>query len=263
VNVLAEYEFDEELTGHFGTGLVMRTAGLTERYFAFGPAPGGYLVGNPTLDAEKRIEFVAGIKWQQQRMQASVSAYHNWVIDYILPTQIASQDINGDGADDIIRGFRNVDARLWGFDGTLNMQPTTWLEVPVTAAWVAGRNTSDGRPLPEIPPFEVRAALRAKQALNDCVDCWAQFGGRFVARQDRIDEMFPEDETPGFAVFHLRGGVTLRRNLHIEVGIENLFDKEYHEHLTPPAPVGSGDLSAGDEVNAPGRTFVVHARWDF
>ena len=90
-----------------------------------------------------------------------------------------------------------------------------------------------------------------------------QFGGRFVARQGEIDPLFGENPTPGFVVLHLRGGIEILEGLHAELGIENLLDEDYHEHLTPNAPVGSGDLMPGDEVPEPDRRVYATLRWEF
>jgi outer membrane receptor protein involved in Fe transport len=84
-----------------------------------------------------------------------------------------------------------------------------------------------------------------------------QFGGRFADRQDKIDPLFGEDPTGGFVVLHLRGGGELWRGLHLQVGIENLLDREYHEHLTRETALPVGDLAQGDEIPAPGRHAYV------
>jgi outer membrane receptor protein involved in Fe transport len=64
-------------------------------------------------------------------------------------------------------------------------------------------------------------------------------------------------------VWHLRGRINVVRFLAIEAGIENLFDKDYHEHLTREAAVPVGDLARGDEIPQPGRAFGVQLRFDF
>jgi iron complex outermembrane receptor protein len=76
-------------------------------------------------------------------------------------------------------------------------------------------------------------------------------------------QCFPENETPGYAVFYLRGGFELFRRLRIDAGLENLFDQEYTEHLTPWAAVGAGDLKQGDEIPEPGRYVHVGFRLGF
>ncbi|MGD8396981.1 MAG: hypothetical protein PVF43_16045 [Candidatus Eiseniibacteriota bacterium] len=46
----------------------------------------------------------------------------------------------------------------------------------------------------------------------------------------------------------------------MEIGVENLLDRRYHEHLTHEALLPVGDLAAGDEIPAPGRAIWVDVR---
>jgi iron complex outermembrane receptor protein len=234
---------------------------VTERYFAFAPAPGGFLVGNPTLDPERKYEVEWGVDVKKRWFDFSFSLFHSWVDDYILQTQIDRFDVNNDGTPDVVKGFRNVDARLYGFEAGLLLKAGDHWSLPFTAAFVRGKNSSDGRDLPEIPPLELTGAVRADYGIDH--PWWVEFGGRFADRQKKVNEAFPEDETGSFAVFHLSGGVTLREALKVELGIENLFDRDYNEHLTREAFLAEGDLEAGDEIPAPGITFYASVRWEF
>jgi iron complex outermembrane receptor protein len=260
-NVLFEWRPGVDLVVHVGAGVSSRAAGVTERFFAFAPAPGGFMVGNPTLSPEIKYEVQGGVGWQNQWVAMSGSLFCFWFHDYIYPFTIDRRDVNGDGVEDDVRGFRNVDARLCGGEGTAVVKPWGPLSIPLTIAYVRGINTSDDTDLPRIPPLEGRAAARVD--LGKKLPWWAEFGGRFVARQSKIDHDFPESETPGFAVFHLRGGFEAFGRLQIDAGIENLFDQAYTEHLTPWAAAGSGDLQQGDEIPEPGRYFHVGFKLDF
>ncbi len=254
-NLVLQWEPREGLEVHVGAGLASRAAGMTERYFAFAPAPGGFLLGNPALDAEKKVEFDLGASWRKSRCLFFVSVFNDGVRDYILQTEIDRQDVNGDGTEDLIRGFINTDARLYGAEAGAVLGRLEHWSFPLSIAWVHATDRKSGFPLPEIPPLEGRAAARAEYGQR--FPWWTELGGRFVDSQTRVDVTFPEDETPGFAVWHLRGGVQLTGWLQLQAGIENLFDKEYHEHLTREAAMPVGDLMAGDEIPAPGRGFYV------
>ena len=245
-----------------GAGVSSRAAGVTERYFAFAPAPGGFLVGNPTLDPEVKYGVDAGLAWGNEKVQATVSGFWSYVDDYIYSTQIAFQDIDGDGSADIVRGFENINAVLYGGEAGVVFTPLDHLKFPISAMYVAGRNRSDDRDLPEIPPLDVRAAAVVYGGGD--LPWWGEFGGRFVARQDRIDETFPENETASFQVFHLRGGITVASTFKIEAGIENLFDEDYNEHLTRESAFNYGDgLGLGDEIPEPERSVYLTLRYDF
>jgi len=260
-NVLFEWKPRVDLVAHIGGGVSSRAAGVTERFFAFAPAPGGFQVGNPTLSPEIKYEVEGGVAWHNPWVSVSASLFCFRFNDYIHPFIIDRRDVNGDGAEDIVLGFQNVNTRLWGGEGAAVFRPFEPLSIPLSLAYVRGVNTSDDTDLPRIPPLEGRVAWRVD--LGNKVPWWAEFGCRLAARQTKIDNDFPESETPGYAVFHLRGGFEFFHRLRIDAGLENLFDQEYAEHLTPWAPVGAGDLKPGDVIPEPGRYVHVGFTLDF
>ena len=95
-------------------------------------------------------------------------------------------------------------------------------------AYTYGDNRDWNEPLSEIPPLEAKLALRYIHPSNRF---WAEIDGRFVAEQNRIAESFGETETPGFSVINLLANVNISRYLGLNLGIRNLFDKNYYEHL--------------------------------
>jgi iron complex outermembrane receptor protein len=258
-NVLAVRSFGPRWEMHGGVGLVSRAAGMTERYFSFAPAPNGYVVGNPALDAEHKREIGAGIRYAGRRADLALNAYYHDVADFIHSTVLDHYDVNDDGRIDVIRGFENVDATLFGTEASAQVRIGSRWTVPLAAAFVRGENETASEPLPEIPPFEGRAA--ARYGFHGRLPGWVELGGRFVDAQDRIDPAFGEDETPGFAVWHLRSRLDVGHGLALQIGVENLLDKEYHEHLTREALMPVGDLGPGDEIPQPGRSLVVAVRY--
>ncbi|MHC1741780.1 MAG: TonB-dependent receptor [Syntrophobacteraceae bacterium] len=260
-NIVVEWETLPELLLHAGTGVVSRPANVTERFYAFSPAPGGFQIGNPTLDPEVKFEIDLGAEWRTSWGVFTMSGFHYWVSDFILPTLVARQDVDNNGTIDNVRGFRNVDARLYGGELSAVLKPVDHWSFPVSLSYVRGEDTSHDEDLPEIPPFEARVAVRADY--GTAVPWWVEFGGRFVARQDAVSDSFPENETAGFAVFHIFAGVQPIKGLRILMGIENLFDKQYHEHLTREALFSTRTLAVGDEIPSPGIGFHAMARYDF
>ncbi len=257
-NILAEWRPAGHILWYAGVGKISRFPNVTEQYFAFAPAPGGFLVGNPALDPEEKYEADAGVKIQRESFAVDLAVFGAVIDDYIYQTTVDRADVNGDGTVDLVRGFRNVDAETVGGELRAVCRPGEQISVPATLAYVAGRNTTDGRDLPEIPPLSGSLGLRVDSVRADA--WWVETGVRFSARQTRVDEAFPEDETASFQVVHLKGGLELLDGLHLEVGVENLFDEDYNEHLTREAVMPVGDLGAGDEIPAPGRFVYATAR---
>ncbi len=254
-NIQARWQYTENTVVLVGAGLSTRPAGLTERYFAFAPAPGGYLVGNPDLDAEKKGELVAELLNRNEWMALRLALFSSRVNDYILNTRIDQQDVNMDGNPDNIKGFQNVDALFVGGECSLVLFPLHGFSIPMELAYVRGENLSMNRNLPEIPPLSGSAAIRY-DALSKR-PWWLQAGLEFAADQNSIDTLFPEDTTSSWDVYHLRGGINLNDTLALEAGIENLFDEEYSKHLTREAMLATGDLTAGAEIPEPSRYGYV------
>ena len=245
----------ESFRAYGGLDVATRPAAITERYFAFGPAPGGFQVGDPSLDMEQKWGVEAGVDWSRGFLDVGVSAYHQQVHDYILSTSIAQMDVNGDGISDRVRGFENVPSRFQGFEAALLAGLHSRVQVPVTISFVAGENVSGDRPLPEMPPLEGTAAIRTRLGMERRLRL--ELGARFAGAQSRIDPQFGEDATPAWVSWRIESAYRVRSALRLEVGIENLFDAEYHEHLTRESLMKEGGLLPGSEIAAPGRAVYV------
>jgi iron complex outermembrane receptor protein len=256
----ASWRASRRWSGYFGFDLSTRPAGITERFFAFGPAPGGFQVGDPSLEMERKAAIEAGIDLQTSILDIGLSLYHHWVDDFILSTTIEIRDVNGDGTEDRIRGFENVHARLHGLEIAMQVRPSDRVSLPVTLALVEGRNRSADRPLPEIPPLEGSAAIRTRWGAHRRVRI--ELGTRFAAAQNDADREFGEDETAAWATVRLEGAVGLLPRLRLKSGVENLLDARYHEHLTREALLPVGDLLPNGEIPAPGRSFYALLEFD-
>ena len=257
-NLVLRYELAPEIETELGAGVATRPAGLTERYFAFAPAPGGFMVGNPTLRAEQKRSLVWTTSWRFPTIDLDVSIHASQIKDYILTTTIAQQDVNGDGVVDRVRGFENVDAVLMGGEVVAEPRLTDFLSLPTSFAVVRGQNITLDRPLPEIPPWELASALRVSWGQSH--PWWTQVGGRYVAEQDRIDIAFGENATPAHFTVHVRGGVRLFERWDLEAAVENALNEDYHEHLTRESVFAVGALTQGGEIPAEGRSFHLGMR---
>jgi len=253
-NVVVSRSLGQNVTLQAGLGLVSRAAGVTERYFAYAMSPIGLLVGNPTLDEERKREVSIGAKFNGRGLSGSVSGYYYSVRDYILPVILQTAPTQ-------VAGFENTDATLVGLDLAFNYRPAERWSVPGSLFYVRGEDDTRNVPLPEIPPPELRLAVR--RSFPTRASTWLELGGRFVSDQHRVDPAFAENETPSFSVWHLRGRVDLARSVGLVAGVENLLDKEYWEHLTREAAGNVPGLTPGQEIPQPGRFLTVGLLFDF
>ena len=250
-NAVFSKDLGSDVVLQFGLGYVSRAAGMTERYSAYGMSPLGLTVGNPTLDAEKKRELSIGATFGGAVWDGSVTAYYYSISDYILSIPLDTGP----------RGFENTDATLAGLDFSFRIKPSKRWSIPGTIYYVRGQDDTRDEPLPEIPPLEF--ALAGRWSFPGRVSGWLQLGGRYAAEADRIDPDFPEDETPSFTVWHLRGRFDVARYLGIEAGVENLLNEEYWEHLTREAASNVPGLIPGQNIPQPGRFLTLALVFDF
>lgn len=267
---------------HLGAGALgfvelsrmVRSPDHTERYNGNGGPAALFEVGNPTLRPEKHYTAQLGgtLSGGGHRGYGRASpagawrlegrVWHDWVDDFVTIDRARGQ--SGVVATNGGLVYRNVDATLDGLSAELEGNPADHWAVRLVLSGQRGRNLSDGRPLYQMPPLE--AVL--------CVDT---FGGeddagwnlgsrlRMVAAKRAVDAdtasgsgMDTAGPAGGFATLDLYAGIGLGTRAALSVGVDNVFDKLYREHLK-----ATPNSSAGVMPNAPGRTLVLRALLSF
>ncbi|MBI5461293.1 MAG: TonB-dependent copper receptor [Gammaproteobacteria bacterium] len=207
----------------------VRTADATERFMAAnGMTADARWVGNPTLDPEQHHQFELGAQAKTRGWDLNGAVYVDQVDDYILRDRAHSTNPMLGNA----TIYRNVDARLYGTElGAARTWATVW-QSRATLAYVHGQNRSDAHALAQIAPLELGLELRYARSAWD-------FGGRLrvVDKQNRVDDDsttgsgLDSGETSGFAVLDLSGRYALSKQVDVKLGVDNVFDRSYAEHL--------------------------------
>ena len=207
----------------------VRTADATERFMAAnGMTPDARWVGNPTLDPEQHHQFELGAQAESAGWDLNGAVYVDDVSDFILRDRAHSTNPMLGNA----TIYRNVDARLYGTElGAARTWAQVW-QSSATIAYVYGENRSDDRALAQIAPLELGLELRYVQSAWDV-------GGRLrvVDNQTRVDDDpsigsgLDAGETSGFAVLDLSGRYALNKQVDVKLGVDNVFDRTYAEHL--------------------------------
>lgn len=208
---------------------------------------------------EKTTQLDVGTVYQiLDSTRVSVSLFYNNIDDYIL---IQSNVPKGMRKATVAR---NVDATTWGGEIGLIHDFTEHLQFDASLAYVRGRNKTDHTPLAQIPPLEGRLGLTWDNKV------WS-VGGllRLVDEQDRFDvnkgNIAGQDlgHTSGFAVVSLHGGYRPTPNTLLSVGVDNLFDQNYAEHISRSGSEMISGFEQTTRVNEPGRNFWVRAQLKF
>jgi outer membrane receptor protein involved in Fe transport len=263
------------LTGGFGYG--QRPPTLIERYsngLFLGIAQSGFtrVIGDPALAEERDWQVDLGLQADYDYWRARAAVFHAWVDDYItldgnvvqVPPFVSAR---------LFRYINTPEATLAGFEVSGEYDWSDYLSPFAAMKYVEGRDQIIDAPLPQIPPLDSVVGIRLHEPSR--ARLWSvEFAARIVDNQDRLgtvrsfdpvtfsDTEVIEEETPGFAVFHLRGYYNYTPNLTFTGGIDNLFDRNYQEHLDLRlrGPDGFGPVT---RALAPGITPYFGVDWTF
>lgn len=158
---------------------------------------------------------------------------------------------------------RNVDATIAGAEVGIGYQFTDAIQADVSAMYAWGENTTDNTPLPQIAPLEGRVNLRYIQDRYTLGAYW-----RIVDGQNRISQNqgnivgYDLKESAGFSTLSLNGTYHLSDGVDLSVGIDNVLDKTYTEHLNKMGAAGTG-LPITQQFNNSGRNYWARMSFKF
>ena len=211
------------------------------------------------LKPERTTQLDIGARYEGERLQAWVSAYVGIVDDFIVIDYGDSMGMGdmGDGGMQMDMASdtpKNVRARTRGGEAGASYAISERFKIDATIAYSWGENRSEHRPLPQIPPFEMRLAASYDTGT------WS-LGAllRGVSRQDRVavgqGNIIGQDlgKSAGYGVLSFNGGYRFGNGLILTAGVDNVFDKVYAEHISPANPGFAGYVNTV-RVNEPGRT---------
>ncbi|MBN3786946.1 TonB-dependent copper receptor [Burkholderia sp. Ac-20353] len=212
--------------------------------------PDGSINAFSAIRPEKTTQLDIGAQYRSDRLDAWVSAYAGYVQDFILFNYSA-------GMMGATTQATNVNAQIMGGEAGVAWRPVAPLRVETSLAYAWGRNVASGDPLPQMPPLEARFGLEYTRGAWSAGGLW-----RVVAPQRRFalneGNVVGKDFGPsaGFGVLSLHAQYNLSKTVQLSVGVDNLLDKAYTEHLNLAGNAGFG-YAANTPVTEPGRTAWV------
>ena len=239
----------DTLNAYANIGQAYRSPDMRERFEDAARGDGYYHIGNPKLDPERSTSLEIGLKGRDGALGYQLAAFHTRIDDYIAGRVIDGQVQQGLP----VKRTENVDeVEIYGVEGNLDLPVGAWL-LDAGFTWLRGENKQYDEPLYQMPGHELRLGIGQPAELGLS---W-RLGVRAVAEQDRVATRFSggsEDATPGYAVVDARlgwgfGALAGLETARIDLRLNNLLDKDYHEHLA--------DGISGWELSAPGRGAVL------
>ncbi|MFY9178652.1 MAG: TonB-dependent copper receptor [Venatoribacter sp.] len=253
-----EHQLDKENRAYAGVGHSQRAADYWER--TRNPANVNMMNSGTKstfeIDPEKVTQLDIGIMHTGDTVRGSVSAFYAHHDDYILVERLPNTAGRMNAID-----ARNIRATTYGAEADAAWQFAHHWTTDATVSMVRGENDTDKRALGQIPAHELRLGLTYDNGV------WSAGAlGRFVNEQDRVaigqGTIVGQDigKTSGFAVFSLNAGYRIQEKLILTAGVDNIFDKNYAEHLSRGV---EGGLASNTKVNELGRNLWAKLQYSF
>jgi len=241
--------------------LKSRAPSLVERYLwtplnaSAGLADGRTYLGNLDLDPETAFEIALGLEKTGDDWFAKLTPFYQSVSDYIQGMPLGRLDSAGKP----VLQYQNIKhVELYGFELAGGYHLTREFSVDASMSYVRGRNEDDGDDLYRIAP------LRGIVDFSYQKDGWeAHLECVWADSQNRVSEMQNEESSPGYGLFNLRLAKVFAKSVRLEVGVENLLDERYADHLGGVNRVAESDLSIGERIPGAGRFAYSSVSWEF
>ncbi|MNZ48638.1 Vitamin B12 transporter BtuB [compost metagenome] len=254
--VRIESELAEHVKTYAGLGYVERVPDYWELFSTKYHQSTGTTFAN--LENEKTAQFDAGYQYEQGAFKSWASVYAGLIQDYILVAYTPTGSMGK-----LEAKSRNVDATIAGAEAGVAYQLTDQIEADISAMYAWGENTTDHTALPQIAPLEGRFNLRYVQEKYNLGLLW-----RMVAAQDRTSYRegniigYDLEDSKGFGTLSLNGTYNIQKDLDLSVGIDNVLNKNYAEHLNKLGSSGFG-YAATEQFNNIGRNYWARISMKF
>ncbi len=204
-----------------------------------------YVVGNMTLKSEVATQFDLALDINTTHFDFSIQPFYNTIKDYIF-LKPSNTTIEGSPRFD----YTQSDAILYGGELGFHYHPHDihWLHLESDMSIVLAENRQ-GSPLPLIPATRWRSTARA-----EWTDQWLSsifLTYQHTASQKRVGDF--ETTSPSYGLIDMGLQFQVKKNLSFSLGVTNLFDTYYIDHL-----------SRLKSLNVPnmGRNFSVKFTWE-
>ena len=239
---------------YVGVGYVER---MPDYWELFSPKSGnGNLDTFNHIDTEKTLQLDMGYQHEHGAISSWVSAYAGLINDYILTSYTGMSGM-------LSANSRNVDATIAGAEAGIGYQFTDAIQADVSAMYAWGKNSTDHRALPQIAPLEGRVNLRYVQDKYTLGALW-----RVVAAQDRISLNegnivgYDINESKAFNTLALNATYNLMKDVDVAIGVDNLLNQTYTEHLNKAGSSGFG-FASNEQFNNTGRNYWARVSMKF
>jgi iron complex outermembrane receptor protein len=225
VALSSETKLSESLSLYAGVGIKNRAPSYQERYLWMpmestgGLADGNTYIGNINLKSETAKQVDLGLTYQTNDAMVSPHIFYQSIDDYIQGTPVML------GMNQQLK-FSNVDAKLYGVDLNGYLHISEQVELSTIVSYVRGERRDIDDNLYRIAP------LNGQVNISYTADNWMVTTSLVMsAKQDKVSGTNKEQKTAGYGVVNLDAQYFASSDLTLRLGIDNVFDKNYQNHL--------------------------------
>ena len=267
----AEKRINNHLQATFSFGQKERAPSYQELYSWFplgvsaGLADGRNYLGNLDLEKETADQIDAGLQLLYNGLTVMGNIFYHSIDNYIIgvPTNNIPANMIATmmGAQQPLQ-WDNRKAKLHGADLYISKTIGSYWQATLSAQWLEGELTEsiEGQryPLYRLAPLSGNIALHwNKEALD------VSLSVNIADAQDDVSSLQNETTTPGYAVWNLNIHYQMMPALTLSLVAENLFDKDYAQHLGGINRVADSEVAVGQKVPEIGRNIGLHAEYTF
>lgn len=266
------YDTSYDVTWYFGAARKSRSPSYQERYLWLpasstgGMADGKIYMGDPDLKPEVAHEIEVGFDMDTGSFSFYPRAFYKEVHDFtqgvpstnVLANTFAQMLANaGMGSPNPLQ-FANVDASYYGFDMETSYLLSDRLTLRSVLSLVRGQRDDINDDLYRISPDNLILGLDYSK------DNWtASLESTTYADQNKVSATNLEAKTDGYTIINLTGRIDVSTNIEVGLGINNLLDKEFEEHLAAYNRAYNPDLPIGARLPGLGRSLYARVMWYF
>jgi iron complex outermembrane receptor protein len=249
-NISIQYRFTEGISTTATAGYAQRMPTIGERmgFYLYSAYDGYDYIGNPYIKTEKSNFFSVAFLLSKPKLKVNITQSISLLNDYIMgvtDSVIPAMNFYAKG----IRVYSNVpNAMLYSADLQLLYDPFKTISIFLSSKFTYGKLNSND-PLPLIPPLKTVVAVKYQK---DQFSFQAEAESSIA--QNRINKNYGESKTPAFTVLNVKSGYSIFLSkvvIDISLGITNLFNKAYYEHLD------------WGRINRPGRSLEMLLKLTF
>lgn len=251
----ASLPLSQRWTLSLGAGSVTRPADASERYANRFPASKSQMSaefqGDPSLDPERSTQADLWIDGQGSWWSLSVNGFARQIDDYITLQETELDPILP--MSPAVYRYTNAEATFYGSEVNASVVPVQTLTLRASGSYLWGRDESVDEPAFGVSPPSANLGLRWRPSASAgrMTDLYLDGSVLLVAEQDRVSTTRGEEPTDGYTRVDLQVGAQFLKRLELTVGVENLFDVAYTNHLNSKNPF------SGAQIPEPGRVFTT------